>query len=112
MKEFLFTAIASGLTVLAAQGVFETVTATGFWAALAFGLMLGVLNALIRPILLFLTFPINLLTLGLFTFVVNALVLWLAVGLVPGVGVAGFWSAFFLALLVSVVSSLLETIVE
>jgi len=112
MKEFLLTALASGLTILAAEGIFQTVSATGFWAALAFGLTLGVLNALVRPVLMFLTFPINLLTLGLFTFVVNALVLWLAVSLVAGVTVAGFWSAFFLALLVSVVSSLVETLVE
>jgi len=112
MKEFLLTALASGLTVLAAEGIFATVFASGFWAAFAFGLVLGVLNALVRPILMFLTFPINFLTLGLFTFVVNALVLWLAVSLIAGVSVAGFWSAFFLALLVSVVSSLVETVVD
>jgi putative membrane protein len=112
MKEFLLTALASGLTVLVAEGIFAAVSASGFWAAFAFGLLLGVLNALVRPILMFLTFPINLLTLGLFTFVVNALVLWLAASLIAGVSVAGFWPAFFLALLVSAVSSLVETLVE
>ncbi len=69
-------------------------------------LILGILNAIVRPVLLFLTFPINLVTLGLFTFVINALMLWLAASFVAGVSVAGFWWAFLAALLISVMGAL------
>jgi putative membrane protein len=73
-------------------------------AVLVFAVILGVLNAFLRPILLLLTLPLNLLTLGLFTLVVNAIVFWLA-GLVQGgVQVADFGAAFLAALFVSVVS--------
>lgn len=107
---FLITALSSGFTLLVAEAIFPGIAVSSFWAAAAAGLVLGLLNALVRPVLLFLTFPINLLTLGLFTFVVNGLILWLATGLVAGVTVAGFWTAFFLALLVSMVTSLVDGI--
>jgi putative membrane protein len=71
---------------------------------LGFALILGVLNAFLRPILLLLTLPLNLLTLGLFTLVVNAIVFWLASVLQGGVQVADFGAAFLGALLVSIVS--------
>lgn len=109
---FIITMFVSGGALLIADAMLASLTVSGFWAALAFGLVLGILNALVRPILLFLTFPINLLTLGLFTFVINALVLWLAVSIVAGVSVAGFWPAFFVALIVSVITSLAESLLE
>jgi putative membrane protein len=71
---------------------------------LVFAVILGVLNAFLRPILLLLTLPLNLLTLGLFTLVVNAIVFWLASLIQGGVQVADFGAAFLGALLVSVVS--------
>lgn len=73
-------------------------------AALIFALILGLLNAFLRPILLMLTLPLNLLTLGLFTLVVNAIVFWLASRFNAGVQVAGFGAAFAGALVVSIVS--------
>lgn len=109
---FVITILASGGALLIADAMLASLTVSGLWAAIAFGLVLGILNALVRPVLLFLTFPINLLTLGLFTFVVNALVLWLATSIVAGVTVAGFWPAFFVALIVSLITSLVETIIE
>jgi putative membrane protein len=73
--------------------------------ALGFAVILGVLNAFLRPILLLLTLPLNLLTLGLFTLVVNAIVFWLASVIQGGgVQVADFGAAFLGALLVSIVS--------
>jgi putative membrane protein len=73
--------------------------------ALVFAVILGVLNAFLRPILLLLTLPLNLLTLGLFTLVVNAIVFWLASVIQGGgVQVADFGAAFLGALLVSIVS--------
>ena len=71
---------------------------------LLFAVILGVLNAFLRPILLLLTLPLNLITLGLFTLVVNAIVFWLASLIQGGVQVADFGAAFLGALLVSVVS--------
>ena len=71
---------------------------------LVFAVILGVLNAFLRPILLLLTLPLNLLTLGLFTLVVNAIVFWLASLIQGGVQVADFGAAFLGALLVSIVS--------
>jgi len=85
----------------------ETVLAT-FAAAL----VLGILNALLRPILLLLTLPINLLTLGLFTFVVNALMLELTATIVGGFVVEGFGAALLGALALSVVSVALGVFVS
>src|SRR5262249_25517602 len=73
-------------------------------SALVFALVLGVLNALVRPVLLLLTLPFTLLTLGLFILVVNALVFWLATALPVGVQVDGFGGALLGAIVVSVVS--------
>jgi putative membrane protein len=67
-------------------------------------LVLGVVNAVVRPILVFLTLPITLLTLGLFIFVLNAFCLWLTSRLVPGFDVHGFGAAFLGALVISAVS--------
>jgi putative membrane protein len=76
----------------------------GFGAALIAALVLGIINVIIRPILVLLTFPVTLLTLGLFLFVINALMLWLAATIVPGFKVNGFWGAFLGSILISVVS--------
>lgn len=79
------------------------------WLTLAIvALIFGVVNAIIRPIVLLFTLPLNILTLGLFTFVVNALMLlltsWIAQGMDLGFRVKGFWSALLGALIISIVS--------
>lgn len=70
--------------------------------------ILGIVNAVIRPVVLILTLPINLLTLGLFTLVINALMLQLVAAVVPGLAIEGFWAAFKGALVISVVSWLVN----
>ena len=80
---------------------------TALWAAL----VLGVLNTIIRPILLLLTLPINLLTLGLFTFVLNGFMFWLATKWVHGFTVDTFWWAMLGALLVSAIATVADRIV-
>ncbi len=80
------------------------------WLVL-FAFVLGLLNALVKPVLLLLTLPLNLLTLGLFTFVVNAVVFWGATAFPLQVSVSGFAGAFLAALVVSVVSFVLSTVV-
>ena len=67
-------------------------------------LVLGLINAIVRPVLLVLTLPLTLVTLGLFLFVLNALCLWLTSAIVPGFEVRGFWPAFWGALIVSALS--------
>ncbi|PTQ56516.1 MAG: hypothetical protein BSOLF_0151 [Candidatus Carbobacillus altaicus] len=84
----------------------------GIGAALVAALVLGLVNALIRPIVLFLTMPLNVLTLGLFTFVVNALMFWLVSAVVKGFEVAGFWSALLGTILLSLISGLLTRLVR
>jgi len=81
---------------------------SGPMAALLAGLILGVVNALVRPVLVVLTLPLTLVTLGLFLFVVNGLCLGLTAALVPGLDIDGFWSAVLGALIVTIVSWILN----
>jgi putative membrane protein len=80
--------------------------------ALIAGLVLGLINAIVRPVLVILTFPITLVTLGLFLLVLNAFCLWLASRLVPGFEVQGFWAAVLGALIISAVSWLVSALVS
>jgi putative membrane protein len=80
---------------------------SGFLAGLLAAAVLGVLNVLLRPVLILLTLPINILTLGLFTFLINAFLLKMTSGVIPGFDVTGFWSAVLGALVISLVNWLL-----
>ncbi|CAB1080121.1 putative membrane protein [Olavius algarvensis Delta 1 endosymbiont] len=84
----------------------------GFISALFAAAVLGILNALFRPILIILTLPINILTLGFFTFVINALLLQMASALIKGFDVDGFWYAIFGSLIISAISWLLNSFVN
>ena len=84
----------------------------GFFPAFFAAAVLGILNALFRPILLIITLPINILTLGLFTFVINAILLKMVSGVVPGFYVHGFWSAVFGSIIISIVSWFLTSLVN
>jgi putative membrane protein len=86
--------------------------ADGVFATLVAALVLGVLNALVRPFFLLLTLPINLLTLGLFTFVINALMLELTGSMVKGFAVDSFGAALVGALVLSLVSFLLNVFIN
>jgi putative membrane protein len=109
MRRFVLRVLATALAVLLANQLFQNLIVINseqpLVTVLVFAVILGVLNAFLRPILLLLTLPLNLLTLGLFTLVVNAVVFWLAsVVQGGGVQVADFGAAFLGALIVSVVS--------
>jgi putative membrane protein len=80
-------------------------------AALVAALVLGLVNAVIRPVLVLLTLPVTVLTLGLFILVINGLLFWAVAELVPGFDVAGFWSGVLGALVFSVISWLLSALV-
>ncbi|MBT4121115.1 MAG: phage holin family protein [Candidatus Magasanikbacteria bacterium] len=77
---------------------------SGWYAALITAFVLGLVNAVLKPILVILTLPVNILTLGLFTFVINALLFWFVASFIKGFDVAGFMPAFWGALILSVVS--------
>ncbi|HRP31209.1 MAG TPA: phage holin family protein [Agriterribacter sp.] len=78
-----------------------------YWTALVFALVLAIVNVIIRPLLIILTIPLTILTLGLFLFVINALMILLASKMVDGIAVDGFWWALLFGLLLSLASSLL-----
>jgi putative membrane protein len=103
MKLLLRWAINAGVLLLIGQYI-EGVSISGWYAALIAIVVLGLVNALIRPLLVLLTLPVNILTLGLFTFVINALMLWLVSSIVKGFSVDGFAPAFWAALILSIVS--------
>lgn len=77
-----------------------------WWAALLFALLLSFVNAYLKPTLFFITLPISFITLGIFALVINALAFWAVSGLVNGIVVPGFWTAFWGALIYSVLSAL------
>lgn len=98
--------------ILTAAFVLPGIAVSGFFSAFFAAAVLGVLNALLRPLLLILTLPINLLSLGLFTFVINAALLMMVSGVIDGFHVGGFWSALFGSLVISIVSCGLSTFVS
>jgi putative membrane protein len=98
--------------ILAASYMLEGITVTSFWSALAAAAILGVLNVILRPIILILTLPVNILTLGLFTFVINAALLMLVSGLISGFDVHGFWPALWGSIIISIVSWLLTVFIS
>lgn len=101
----------NALALLALSWVLPGIHVSGAGGALLAALALALLNTLIRPVLIVLTLPINLLTLGLFTFVVNGFLFWLASRLLEGFRVDGFWWAVLGAIAYSVVSSLIGRLV-
>jgi putative membrane protein len=100
------------VAIILASYLIEGIEVTGFFSAFLAAAVLGILNALFRPILIVLTLPINILTLGLFTFIINALMLKMASGIIPGFEVHGFWTAIFGSLIISVISWLLNSFVS
>jgi putative membrane protein len=107
---FLLRTLLNGIAIVVAAWFIPGVQLTGIVPALFAGVLLGFVNALIRPILLLLTLPFTLLTLGLFIFVVNAICFALTAALVPGFEISGFFAAFFGAIVVSLVSWVLNAI--
>ena len=115
MRKLLLRWVINAVAIYVAIRVVPGITAEGGWAVLfVMGIILGLVNALIAPIVKLLTCPLILLTLGLFTLVINGLMLWLASLIASRLGVAfyveGFAAAFFGALVISVVSFVLSVL--
>lgn len=109
MKLFLKWLIMAASILIAAK-LIPGVAISGIWAALWLAIFLAIINIIIRPILIVVTLPINILTLGLFTFVINALLVWLSSTIIAGFSVAGFLPALYFSVILSVVSYLLNTV--
>jgi putative membrane protein len=101
---FLIRVLVNALAIWLATEVVPGIDARSVTTVVVAALVLGLVNAIVRPVLLVLTLPLTLVTLGLFLFVLNALCLWLTSAVVPGFDVRGFWAAFWGALIVSALS--------
>jgi putative membrane protein len=108
---FLLRVIVNAVTIALAAHFVPGIFLNGAVPALVAGLVLGIINAVVRPIFVVLTIPLTNLTLGLFLFVLNAFCLWLTSVFVPGFTITGFGPAFLGALIISLVSWLLSRFV-
>jgi putative membrane protein len=103
MRLLVGWAINAGVLLLLPY-IVPAVYVRSLWVALLVAVVLGLLNAIVRPILFVLTLPITVVTLGLFIFVINGLMFWLTAQLLPGFEVRGFWWAVLAALIFSLIS--------
>ncbi len=105
MQPFLLRWLVTTLAVMVVSWIFPSLLTVGSTGALIGGsLLLGIINALVRPVLLLLSLPFIIVTMGLFILVVNALLLLFVSSMVPQFRVDGFWDAFFASILISLVS--------
>ena len=109
---FLVRVLVNTVAIYLVAAIVPGISVSGLLTALGAGLVLGLINAIVRPVLILLTLPVTLVTLGLFLVVLNAFCLWLTAQLVRGFEVHGVWPALFGALLISVVSWLLTAFVS
>jgi putative membrane protein len=104
--KFIIRLFLTALSLLLVAYLVPGIHVDSFLTALVTALLLGILNAVVRPILVFLTLPITVLTLGLFIFVINAALFFFVASLLDGFSVDGFWYALLGSLLVSVISGI------
>jgi putative membrane protein len=102
----------SAVAVYIASQVIPGIVVSGFGAALVVAIVLGLLNAFLKPILVILTIPITIITLGLFYLVINVIMVYLAAYLVDGFAVSGFIAALLFSFLVSIVTWVIDSIVN
>ncbi len=102
--------IVMAFAIIVSAYILPGVTLASFWTALLVALVLGLLNVFIKPFLILLTLPINILTLGLFTLVINAVVILMASSIVPGFKVDGFWYALLFGIVLSLVLYLINKV--
>ena len=108
MRSFLLHLVLTAVALLVVANVVGGGEVGGFAAALIGALILGLVNAVVRPVMILLTLPLTIVTLGLFLFVVNALMLWLVAALVPGFRISGFGAALLGSLLLTVLNMLID----
>jgi putative membrane protein len=111
-KRFATRVLVNAVAIfIVANYISRGLSVDGVGAAIAAALILGLVNAFIRPILLLLTLPINLLSIGLFTLVINGMMLQLTDKIVKGISVSGFWSAIWASILISIISMFINSLI-
>jgi putative membrane protein len=108
--DFLISILISAFVMLVAVYLVPGAHLSSFWTALAVAIVLGIINFFLKPILIVLTLPVNIVTLGLFTFVINALLLLLAAAIVPGFRIDSFWWALLLAIVLALLNWLVNSL--
>ena len=108
MVSVLINWIVSAMVIFSIAYIIPGVKVSDFTSALVVALVLGIINALLKPILLILTLPINILTLGIFTFVLNALLILLVSNIVAGFKVDGFFAALIFAIVLSITNTVIH----
>lgn len=99
------------LGVFVAAYVAPGINVEGYWPAIKAAILLGVINTFIKPVIIILTLPITVLTMGLFTVIINALILWFVGSVIAGFHVAGFLTALLGAVIISLISAVLNRLV-
>jgi putative membrane protein len=112
MRGFLLRVVIVAAGLWVASKLVPGVSITDGWSLLWAALVLGIMNALVRPVVIIMTLPLTILTLGLFLLVVNAAMLSLVAWMLDGVTVAGFWSAFFGAIVISITGWLASSFIS
>lgn len=107
----VFKIILSAISVFVAAQILPGVHLDGFGTALVVAVVLAIVNTFIRPLVIILTLPINILTLGLFTFVIIGMLVWAVTLIVPGFHIDGFWWAVAFALVLAIVNGFLNTLI-
>ena len=110
MTYLLLVWLINAFAVYATASLLGGIYVKSFWAALIVALVLGLINAVVKPVLVFFSIPFIIVTLGLFLLIINALMLMLAAALVDGFSVASFWWAVLGSLVISLVSWMLSSI--
>jgi len=110
--KLLLNWLCSAAALLAVAHLYSGVVVSSFTVALIAAAVLGALNTVVRPILVLLTLPVTLVTLGLFLFIVNALLFWAAASLVSGLSVTGFGAALIGSLIYSVLQLAIDFVLE
>ena len=107
---FLIRLVVNAIALIVVAKIVPGIGVTGIGGAIIAALILGVVNAILRPILIILSLPLEIITLGLFTLVINALLFWLVGALNVGLVVTGFWPAFWGAIVMAIVSWLISLV--
>ena len=109
---FILRILLTGIIVVLLAKFLPGVAVAGYWSAIMVAVVLALLNLIIKPILVLFTLPITVVTLGLFLFVINAIIILLADAFVSGFDVTGFWIALLFSILLSIFQSIIFSLIE
>ena len=112
MKKFLLKWFVTTISIFIVANVFGLIYIENLGVLVLASLLLGILNAFVRPMLIILTLPINIVSLGLFTLVINGFLLYVVAGLVSGFEVTSFWKALLAAILISIVNAMINILIH